>query len=214
MTATTAAATVAVPAAAAGREVAPPSPPQDMRGRPRAWWGMVVLIMTEAMIFAGLLSAYFFTRSVSPRWPQGGIRPPALRTIVPFTVVLLASSAPIVWAETAIERGQVGRLRAGMAISWVMGAAFLANQVVEYHALGFGIRDNAYASLFYGITGLHGIHVAVGLAMSLVVQAKAWLGRLSSRRHLTFQVFALYWHFVDAVWVFVFSSLYLSAHIR
>jgi len=175
---------------------------------------MVVLVMTEAMIFAGLLSAYFFTRSVSPRWPQGGIRPPELGAIVPFTVVLLASSVPIVWAEAGIERGRVSRLRAGMAASWVMGAAFLANQVVEYHALGFGIRDNAYASLFYGITGLHGIHVAVGLAMSLVVQAKAWLGRLSARRHLTFQVFAIYWHFVDGVWVFVFSSLYLSAHLR
>ena len=183
-------------------------------GHPTAWWGMMILITTESMIFIGLLGAYFFTRAISKQWPLGGIEPPELKTIIPFTVVLLGSSIPIFWAEAAIKKGNVGRMRIGMAISFVMGLAFLINLGFEYRSLTFGIRDNAYGSLFYGITGLHGAHLAVGLLMSAVVQLKAKLGRLTAERHLTFQVFSLYWHFVDVVWIFVFSSLYLSAHIR
>jgi cytochrome c oxidase subunit 3 len=105
-------------------------------------------------------------------------------------------------------------VRAMLALSFVLGAVFLANQLDEYRTLGFGVRDNAYASLFYVITGLHGLHVAVGLLISVVVQMKAWMNKVSSQRHLTVSVFGLYWHFVDGVWIFVFSSLYLSTHIR
>ncbi|HMC53029.1 MAG TPA: cytochrome c oxidase subunit 3 [Acidimicrobiales bacterium] len=200
---------------------APPAPGDALqaaepgaRGHPTAWWGMVILIMTEATLFGGLLSSYFFLRALNPTWPLGGIKPPDLGRISVFTAVLLGSSVPVFWAEAGIKRGKVGRLRAGLALSWVMGLAFFVNQVLEYRSLGFGPRTNAYGSLFYAITGLHGAHVALGLIISLVVQLKAWLGRLSARRHLTAQVFGLYWHFVDGVWVFVFSSLYLAAHVR
>jgi heme/copper-type cytochrome/quinol oxidase subunit 3 len=78
--------------------------------------------------------------------------------------------------------------------------------------LHFGIKDNAYGSLFYVITGLHGLHVLIGLLMSLVVQAKAAVGRITTERHETLRVFSMYWHFVDVVWIFVFSSLYISPH--
>jgi heme/copper-type cytochrome/quinol oxidase subunit 3 len=193
---------------------AAPAAPASVRGRPTGWWGMMVLIATEGTIFLGLLSAYFFIRASSRSWPQGGIEPPELKLIVPFTVVLLASSLPLFWGEHAIARGRQGALRAALAISFVLGLAFLLNQVKEYRDLTFGLRDNAYASLFYVITGLHGLHVAIGLLMNLVVQLKAWMGKFTPERHLTVTVFSLYWHFVDVVWIFVFSSLYLSAHVR
>ena len=131
-----------------------------------------------------------------------------------FTVVLLASSLPLVWGEAAIRRGRVRGLRVALALSFLLGAAFLANQVVDYRDLTFGIRDNAYASLFYVTTGLHGMHVAVGLAVSLAVQAKVAAGRIGADHHLSVRVFSLYWHFVDVVWIAVFSSLYLSTHVR
>ncbi len=182
------------------------------RGYPIGWWGMVVLIATEGTIFAGLLSSYFFVRATSPEWPLEGIEPPELTLIVPFTFVLLASSLPLFWAEAAVRRGRISAVRTGLLISFVLGAAFLANQGYEYYELDFGLRDNAYTSLFYVTTGLHGLHVLVGLLMNLVVQAKAWTGRITTERHLTLSVFSLYWHFVDVVWIFVFSSLYLSAH--
>jgi len=188
--------------------------PARRPGLPLGWWGMAALIATEATIFAALIGSYFFVRATSPEWPQGGIEPPELARIWVFTFVLLASSAPLFWAEAAVRRGRLGQVRAALLVSFVLGAAFLTNQILEYRELGFGVRDNAYASLFYGITGLHGSHVAVGLLMNLVVHVKARLGRVGPDRHLTLTLFAMYWHFVDVVWIFVFSSLYLSAHVR
>jgi heme/copper-type cytochrome/quinol oxidase subunit 3 len=183
------------------------------RVRGTAWWGMMSLIATEAMIFAGLLGSYFFTRAAAKEWPLGGIEAPELPRIIVFTVVLLGSSVPIFWAEAAIRRGNVRGLRVGLFLSFVMGAVFLVNLGFEYDELTFGARDNAYGSLFYAITGLHGLHVLVGLLMNVVVQLKARLGRVSKERHVTVTVFGMYWHFVDVVWIFVFSSLYVSPHL-
>jgi heme/copper-type cytochrome/quinol oxidase subunit 3 len=183
------------------------------RRRPIAWWGMVLLIATEATIFASLLASYFFVRASSPEWPLGGIEAPKLDRIGVFTVVLLASSLPLFAADRAIVRGNVRRVGRLLAVSFVMGLAFLIHQGFEYQDLHFGIKDNAYGSLFYVITGLHGLHVLVGLCMSAVVQAKAAVGRITAERHHTLTVFSLYWHFVDVVWIFVFTSLYVSPHI-
>lgn len=188
--------------------------PAGVRGHATGWWGMAVLIMTESMVFAGLLGSYFFLRAQSTAWPLGGIEPPPLGRVSAFTAVLLGSSVPVIWGEAGVRRGDVRQLRAGLLLAFLMGLAFVVNLGYEYRDLGFGARDNAYASLFWGIIGLHGLHVVVGLVMSAVVQVKAWTGRLSAERHLTAQVFGMYWHFVDAVWVFVFGSLYLAAHVR
>ena len=105
-------------------------------------------------------------------------------------------------------------LQVALALSFLLGAAFLASQVVDYQDLTFGIRDNAYAALFYVTTGLHGMHVAVGLAVSLAVQAKVAAGRIGADHHLSVRVFSLYWRFVDVVWIAVFQLLYLSTHVR
>ncbi|MGI8710665.1 MAG: cytochrome c oxidase subunit 3 [Acidimicrobiales bacterium] len=191
----------------------PPAPTAAPR-HPVGWWGVVGFMATEATIFATLLAAYFFVRAGSPAWPQGGIEVPELKKISVATVVLLSSSIPLFVAEPAARKGNIRRVRAMLAVTFVMGAAFSVHQAMEYQELTFGIRDNAYASLFYVITGLHGIHVLVGLLMSLVVQAKAWTGRITAERTLTLTVYSYYWHLVDVVWIFVFSSLYLSAHVR
>lgn len=186
----------------------------DERTHPPGFWGMVILIATEATVFGGLLSAYFFVRATSDNWPQGGIRPPDLTRITVFTIVLLASSVPLIWGEHAIRKGRVGQLRVALLVSFVLGLAFVVNQAFEFGGLEFSASDNAYASLFIVITGLHGLHLLAGLMMSVVVQVKASLGWFDAERHLTVTVFGLYWHFVDVVWIIVFSSLYLSAHLR
>jgi heme/copper-type cytochrome/quinol oxidase subunit 3 len=189
--------------------------PDDTEGSsPVGLWGMWVLIATEAMIFAALLSSWFFVRSSSQVWPQGGIEVPPLSRIIFFSIVLVASSIPLFIGEAAIKRGHVRRLRAMLFVSWVMGVAFIVNQGFEFAELPFGVRDNAYASLFIVITGLHGLHVLAGLGMSVVVQIKAKLGWFDADHHVTVSVFSLYWHFVDGVWLFVFGSLYLAARIR
>jgi len=186
--------------------------PSRSRSHGTAWWGMAMLIATEATIFLVLLASYFFLRATAKEWPLGGIEVPELRLALPFSFVLWGSSLPVFWAEAGIRRGNVRRLKAGLFTAFVMGIAFVAYSLKDFDDLHYGWRDNAYGSIYYLIVGLHLTHVVIGLAMSVVVQLKAWTGRLTRERHVTVEVFGLYWHFVDVVWLFVFPSLFLSPH--
>jgi heme/copper-type cytochrome/quinol oxidase subunit 3 len=175
---------------------------------------MATLIATESMVFVCLLGSYFFLRASAPEWPLAGIAPPELHLSLPFSFVLWGSSIPILYAESAIKKGSQAGLRFGLALSALMGLAFLAYTAKDFNDLTFGWRDNAYGSIFYTIVGLHALHVAIGLCMNAIVEIKAWQGKFTAERFTTVEVFALYWHFVDAVWVFVFGSLFLSEAIR
>jgi len=188
--------------------------PSAKRSYSTSWWGMVTLIATESMVFVCLLGAYFFLRASSPQWPIGGIAAPELRLSLPFSFVLWGSSIPIFYAEAAIRRGSLGGLRAGLLTSALMGLAFLAYTAKDFGDLHFGWRTNAYGSIYCTIVGLHALHVVIGLAMNALVQVKAWQGKFSAEHHTSVEVFSLYWHFVDAVWLFVFSSLFLSEALR
>ena len=190
------------------------APTSPRRSYSTAWWGMAIVITTEAMVFVVLLAAYFFLRASAKAWPLDGIEPPDLALALPASFLLWGSSLPIFLAEAAIKRGNVPAFRRCVAVSFLMGAAFLAATLVDFHGLHFGWRDNAYGSLFFTIVGLHAIHVFIGLAMSVVVQAKAWLGRYDRGAHASAEVFALYWHFVDGVWLVVFPALFISPHLR
>jgi cytochrome c oxidase subunit 3 len=171
---------------------------------------MVSLITTESMVFVCLLGSYFFLRASAPHWPIGGIAPPELRLSVPFSMILWGSSIPIFYADAAIKHGSQRGLRAGLLVSALMGVAFLLYTAKDFDDLHFGWRTNAYGSIYYTIVGLHALHVIIGLGMSVIVQVKAWQGKFTAERHTSVEVFSLYWHFVDAVWLFVFASLFLS----
>lgn len=184
--------------------------------RSYAWWGMVWLIMTESALFAMLIFSYFFLRFGQPTWPPGGIEPPSLALPAIMTVILWSSSLPVHLADRGIRRGSQGRLRGGLLVGFLLGATFLSLQVlVEYPELftEFTPQTNVYGSLFFVITGFHGFHVLVGLVLSLWTQARAWAGAFTPDRHVTVQTFALYWHFVDVVWLFVLLTVYLSPHL-
>lgn len=178
---------------------------------------MVGLIATESMLFGALIASYFYIRFTSaPVWPPDGIHKPSLELPLIMTAILWSSSIPVHFADSAIKRGKQGRLKIGLALGFVLGAIFLALQVfIEYPETlhEFTPTTNAYGSLFYGITGLHGSHVFVGLLFSLWTQVRAWRGAFDEQRHLTVQNFAMYWHFVDAVWAFVLFTIYLSPHL-
>lgn len=143
-------------------------------------------------------------------WPPAGIEPLKLLWPIIGTIVLLASIIPMQRADSGIKHGKQGQLKLGLAIGFVLGAVFIGTQIRKYSRETFGFGDNSYSSLFYGITGLHGIHVISALMMNLVVQVRAWLGHFGPRRRLAVQNAVLYSHFVDVVWIFVFASLYLS----
>jgi heme/copper-type cytochrome/quinol oxidase subunit 3 len=199
-------------ASSAETAAAPEESARALSGRSTAWWGVVVLILTEGMIFATLLSSYLFIRAASKEWPPPPIEVPELTKIWFFTAILLGSSLPMAIAEHGIAKGNVRRLKVGLTMVLVMGVTFFCYLIYEYRQLKFGIRDNAYGTLFYSITGLHGAHVVGGLLMISLLLVKTWMGKFSAERHVTVQVVAMYWHFVDGVWVFVFSTLYLSPH--
>jgi heme/copper-type cytochrome/quinol oxidase subunit 3 len=188
--------------------------PIRRRGYPTAWWGMVMVIATEGMVFVILIAAYLFLRASSPQWPPAGVELPNLSLSLPFSFVLWGSSIPVFWVESSIKKARMDRVRLGLLISFIMGLAFVGYTIKDFNDLHFGWRDNAYGSAFYTIVGLHGLHVIVGLAMSAIVQIKAWQNKISPLRHVTLDVFSLYWHFVDAVWLLVFPTLFVSVHIR
>ncbi len=175
----------------------------DASGR----WAMRLLIATEASFFAYLLFSYFYLGSMAAAWPPGG--PPSLTIAGPDTVILLLSSVTLWWAERSIERGSQGQLRSGLLITFVLGAIFIGLQALEWSHKSFTPRTNAYGSLYFIVTGFHGAHVVAGLLMNAVVQVWAWRGFLSAERHGLLSNAALYWHFVDVVWIAVFTALYL-----
>ena len=199
---------------AAALPLAESTTPVRGQGRPTPWWGMVCLIMTEGTIFAGLIGSYFFLRASSKVWPPPGIEEPKLALSIVFSLVLWGSSIPMLVAERGIRRGRQGALRAGLMLAWLMGAAFLLFTLYDFNDLHFGWRDNAYGSIYYTTVGLHTFHVFVGLMMSIVVQIKAWQRKFSAERHVTVQVYAMYWHFVDAVWLVVMPTFILSPHLK
>jgi len=186
---------------------------------PRAfgWWGMVWLIATEATLFAMLIASYFYLRfRSSPEWPPPPIEAPELALPLVMSAILLSSSIPVHYAEKAIQKGNVTGLRIGLALGALLGAIFLGiTWGIEWpEALHhFTPRTNAYGSMYFTVTGFHGAHVVVGLAFSVWTQVRAWQGAFGPERHLTVQNFALYWHFVDVVWIAVFLTIYLSPNL-
>jgi cytochrome c oxidase subunit III len=185
--------------------------------RAPAWWGMMLLICTEAMLFASLIASYFFLRfQAGLVWPPDGIKEPELELPLIMSVILWSSSVPVHLAERAVKQGNARRLRLGLFAGFVLGAVFLGLQVgLEYPEVmkEFTPTTDVYGSLFFTLTGFHGLHVLVGLLFSLWVQVRAGLGAYDEERHVSVENFTLYWHFVDAVWLFILTTIYLSPHL-
>jgi heme/copper-type cytochrome/quinol oxidase subunit 3 len=184
-------------------------------GRTTGWWGMVLFVTTEATFFAAALGSYFYLRFQAQHWPPPGIEAPKLTKAIIMTAILLPSSLPVMWAERGIRKGQRWRLRAGLAITLILGLSFLGMQAWEYSedVKKHTFTTDAYSSLFYGITTFHGFHVAVGLIMVGWLLAASLRGSFGYRRHERVRLVAIYWHFVDVVWVAIFLTLYISPRL-
>ncbi len=170
--------------------------------------GVMIWLGSEFMFFSGLFAAFFTIRANAKVWPPPGTHLDTVQAAI-FTVVLLASSPTMQVAVWAQENGQFKKARNWIIVSIVLGAAFLANQAYEWKTLPFRPRTNAYGSLFYIMTGLHGLHVLLGLVAMI-----ALLGRLAGSKRdpgetAVVQAVSYYWHFVDIVWIGLFSALFL-----
>ncbi len=165
---------------------------------------MTLWLASELMFFAGLFAAYFTLRAESTAWPPVGVDLAVGRTAI-ATVILVLSSGTLWKGERAVESGNVSIGRRWFLATLALGIAFITMQAIEYSTLGFSISSHTYGSIFYTMTGFHGIHVIVGLF--LITLMTTMLTPRPNRRLL--RGVGLYWHFVDAVWIGLFATIYL-----
>ena len=188
------------------------APTRRQGGFPVPLVGMLLFISSEVMFFGGLFATYFSARaSFAGAWgpPPGAPELEILPVPLPITLILLTSSLTMHWAVRAIGRGDSGRLRLWLVVTLGLGLVFLAGQVYDYTTLGFGISDGEYGTVFYTLTGFHGAHVFGGVVGLSILTARAGQGQFSARNHVAVEAVSYYWHFVDAVWVALFTTLYL-----
>ena len=176
--------------------------------RSLGWWGLATLIATEAALFAYLLFAYYYILvQVGPSWfPEHA---PSLKLALPNTVVLLVSSATVAWAEHSVRVGARGRAVAGIVLTLLLGALFVAVQAFEWKAKPYTMQSGSYGSLYFTITGFHMAHVAAGLIVLMLVLIWTLAGYLDEKRNVPLLIASAYWHFVDIVWLAVFFTFYI-----
>jgi cytochrome c oxidase subunit III len=186
----------------------PPEANRSSRVEPQLL-GMLLFIISEVMIFGAFFTAYFFIRVVQgDEWPAAGTELPVAIAGV-NTAILLSSSLTMHWAQTSIKNGNRFGLKAGILSTFLLGFTFLFIQINEYVHIGFSPQDTAQGSIFYGLTGLHGAHVFVGLTLLAMVTIRAFRGHFSPEQHRGVEVPGIYWHFVDIMWIIVYSSVYV-----
>jgi cytochrome c oxidase subunit 3 len=175
--------------------------------------GILLFIVSEVMLFGAFFASYFFLRVVANQgetWPPEGFELPVAVAAV-NTVILVSSSFTVHWALESAKRDNRSGMIMGLATTFLLGATFLFIQINEYVHIGFSARDDAFGSIFYGLTGLHGAHVTVGLILLAFANIRAWRGHFGpeAKDHLGVEVPGIYWHFVDVMWIIVFTSVYI-----
>jgi cytochrome c oxidase subunit 3 len=187
--------------------------------------GMILFITSEVMFFSGLFAAYFATRANNQPWPPDncGINPAPgckpfgelldpLGLILVATIILIASSFTCQWAVWSIRRGDRRGFIRNISITFVLGIAFLIMQAYDYSILfseGMTLGSGPFGTTYFTLTGFHGAHVFGGVLMLGVILYRGTAGQFSARHHDAVEAVSLYWHFVDVVWILLFSILYL-----
>jgi cytochrome c oxidase subunit III len=192
----------------AGEHHGPPAANRSSRVEPQLL-GMLLFIISEVMVFGAFFTAYFFIRvAQGDPWPAPGTHIPVGTTFV-NTLILVSSSLTMHWAQTSIKKGNRFGLKAGMLVTFLLGATFLFIQINEYANIGFSPQDHAQGTIFYGLTGLHGAHVTIGLILLLIVTIRSFRGHYTPEEHRGVEIPGIYWHFVDIMWIVVFVTVYV-----
>lgn len=176
--------------------------------------GVILFIVSEAMFFFGFFWAFFHS-SLSPSHNIGGVWPPAAISPPVFyfkpltnTVLLLTSGVSLTWAHRAVALAAKKHAVVALSYTIFLACLFTFFQVLEYKSLTFNISDGIYGSCFYMITGLHGFHVLAGTVALVVSLVRLVLNHFTTTQHIGLESAVWYWHFVDAIWIFVFGSVY------
>lgn len=172
--------------------------------------GMVCLIIAESAIFTIFIAAYVFYigKSLSGPTPREVLKVPVVGTIC-----LLSSSLTMHWAIAALRKAKTGLFKLFWFVTLALGAIFIIGTAIEWRHMiyqdGFTIQTNLFGTTYYSLVGLHASHVIVGLIGLALVMILALLGKVKPEHTERCEVFSLYWHFVDAVWVAVFTTVYI-----
>jgi len=171
--------------------------------------GMCLFRASEVMFFCGLIGTYIHYKVTVPS-PEAAALDPVLVGINTF--VLLTSSLMVVLGLEAIRQGNRGRLVTFLGLTALLGAAFLGGQAYEFASLaadGITLTSSVFGSSFFTLTGFHGLHVLIGVTWALLTLGKAARGLYSAEDNVGVEAFGLYWHFVDVVWIVLFTLIYL-----
>jgi cytochrome c oxidase subunit 3 len=175
--------------------------------------GIYFFIASEVMLFGSFFSAYFFARVVAGSgepWPPDGFELPVYLALL-NTIILVTSSFTMHWALQSVKRNHRAGLIAGLILTFLLGLTFLLIQAREFTRLGYAPSTNAFGSTFYGLTGLHGAHVFVGLNLLAVALIRSVRGHYGPEpeKHLGVELPGIYWHFVDVMWIVVYTTVYV-----
>jgi cytochrome c oxidase subunit 3 len=186
----------AIPAAAPERRIPP------------LLFGTVLFLASELLFFGSLFAAYFALRAQTDPWPPADVE---LELLIPTigTSLLVLSSVTFQLGLVAGERDRRGGLRGWIVASLLLGAVFLGLQLWDYTQLGFEVSSHAYGTIFYAMTGFHGLHVAAGVVLMLVIVGRMAQGAYRGGRVESVHAIGYYWHFVDVVWIALYGTLYL-----
>jgi cytochrome c oxidase subunit 3 len=181
--------------------------------------GIILFIVSEAVMFGAFFAQYFYNRILSDTWPTRAGLPPGFERVPAFplpiimTVLLVASGFSAHWAQNAIRRDDRDQFQGWLILTIVLGLGFLGVQAYEYSSFifveGFNITSGIYGTVFFALTGLHGLHVTIGVGLLIGVLIRGFMGHFSSRSHFGVEGTVLYWHFVDVVWIALYLTLYL-----
>lgn len=189
-----------------------PSEPATNFNVPNEKMGMWVFIASECLFFGAFISVYVLYLNSSGEGPGPGIYD------IPFTSVstfiLLMSSLSMVMALAAIQSGDMRRFRTWTLATALMGLTFLSGQVYEFTVFveeGLGLTTSAFSTAFFVLTGFHGVHVTIGVLMLGALWFMSFTGRIdtSQRSQTAVENIGLYWHFVDIIWILIFTVVYL-----
>ena len=177
-------------------------------------YGMALFIASEVMFFVAWFWAYF-NASLFPTEAMGGVWPPeGVKTFDPWdlpllnTLILLMSGVTVTWAHHEMREGNRAQTLQGIGLTIFLGLCFSAVQAYEYSHAAFGFTDGIYPTTFYMATGFHGFHVIVGTIFLMVCFVRTAKGHFTPDHHFGFEAAAWYWHFVDVVWLFLFTCIY------
>jgi cytochrome c oxidase subunit 3 len=180
-------------------------------------WGMLAFLGSELATFGALFGYYFYIRAGN--WSSIFVGIPNLTgsLVLINTTLLIASSVTLHYAHVAIRNNKRKKFIGGLLGTLLLGVVFIGGQVYEYYEFiiheGFTLTSGIFASAFFGLTGLHGVHVSLGAVLIGLVTLRGLFGQYSADRHVSVSTASMYWHFVDVVWIFLVVVLYLGAEV-